>query len=124
MRSFFKMFFASFLALVVFLVVGIFFLIVWISALSSTDEVKVGSKAVLVVDLSVPYQERMIDNPLADFGADQYDIPGLYDVVRIIKKAAEDSAVRGIYIKCNSNNNGFAGSEEIRNAILHFKKTG
>ena len=124
MRSFFKMFFASFLALVVFLVIGIFILIGWISAIASADEVKVGSKAVLVVDLSVPYQERLVDNPLADFGSDQYDIPGLYDVVRIIKKASEDSAVKGIYIKCNSNNNAFAGSEEIRNAILHFKKTG
>ena len=86
------MFFASFLALVIFTLVGFFIMIVWISAMASSDKVHVGSKAVLVVDLSVPYQERLIDNPLADFGsADQYDIPGLYDVVRIIKKAKEDS---------------------------------
>ena len=125
MRSFIRMFFASFLALVIFTLVGFFIMIVWISAMASSDKVHVGSKAVLVVDLSIPYQERMIDNPLADFGsADQYDIPGLYDVVRIIKKAKEDSAVKGIYLKCNGNNNGFAGSEEIRNAVEDFRKTG
>ncbi len=119
------MFFASFLALVIFTLGGFFIMIVWISAMASSDKVHVGSKAVLVVDLSIPYQERMIDNPLADFGsADQYDIPGLYDVVRIIKKAKEDSSVKGIYLKCNGNNNGFAGSEEIRNAVEDFRKTG
>ncbi|HYJ38788.1 MAG TPA: signal peptide peptidase SppA [Chitinophagaceae bacterium] len=124
MRGFFKMLLASFLALVIFMVIGIFFMIVWISALSSADKVRVGSNAVLVLDLSVPYQERLVDNPLADFGSDQYDIPGLYDVVRILRKATEDSAVKGIYIKCNNNSNGFAASEEIRTAIQDFKKSG
>jgi len=99
-------------------------MIIWIASIASTDKVRVGSNAVLVVDLSIPYQERMVDNPLAAFSSDQYDIPGLYDVVRIIKSASKDSAVKGIYIKCNSNSNGFAGSEEIRNAIINFKKTG
>jgi protease-4 len=119
------MFFASFLALIVFMIIGILFFIGWISAIASSDKVRIGNKAVLVVDLSVPYQERMIDNPLADLGsADQYDIPGMYDVVRIIRKASEDSNVKGIYLKCNGNNNGFAGSEEIRNALAAFHHTG
>ena len=124
MRSFLKMFFASFLALVIFMLIGIFFMIIWIASLASADKPRVGSNAVLVVDLSVPYQERMVDNPLTNFSADQYDIPGLYDLVRIIKKATRDSAVKGIYVKCGNNNNGFAASEEIRNAILDFKKSG
>ena len=124
MRSFIKMFFASFLALVIFMFIGIFFMVIWIASVASSDTVRVGSSAVLVVDLSIPYQERMVDNPLADFGADQYDIPGLYDLVRMIKRATRDSAVKGIYIKCNNNNNGFGASEEIRNAILEFKNTG
>src|ERR1700730_15125002 len=125
MRSFFKMFFASLLALIIFMVIGLFFMIGWFSSITSAKKENAGNKAVLVVDLSIPFQERMVDNPLADLGAaDQYDIPALYDVVRIIRKATDDSAVKGIYIKCNANNNGFAGSQEIRNAILGFKKTG
>ena len=74
MRSFFKMFFARFLALVIFVLIGIFFMIIWIASIASTDKVRVGSNAVLVVDLSIPYQERMVDNPLAAFSSDQYDI--------------------------------------------------
>jgi protease-4 len=124
MRSFLKMFLASFVALVVFVFISIFFLVGWASSLASSKEESVGSKAVLVIDLATQYHERMVDNPLADFGSDQYDVPGIYDVVRMIRKATEDSAVKGIYIKCNANANGFAASEEIRNAISAFKKTG
>jgi protease IV len=125
MRNFLKMFFAAFLAMVVFVIVGIIFCVAWIAALASSEEVKTGNKAVLVVDLSIPYQEKMQDNPLADFGAqNQYDIPGLYDLVRLIRKAGTDSSVKGILIKANNNSNGFAASEEIRNAIASFKGTG
>jgi protease IV len=123
MRNFLKMFAAAFLALIVFSVISFFFFIGWITAVATASKEDVGAKAVLVVDLAIPFQEKQQDNPLADFGArDQYDIPGIYDVVRLIDKAASDSAIKGIYIKANTNNNGFAGSEEIRNAIINFKK--
>jgi len=119
------MFLASLLALIVFVLISIFFFIGWISSVASSDKEKIGEKAVLVLDLSVPYQERMVDNPLADFGSsNQYDIPGIYDLVRILHKATQDSAVKGLYIKCNANNNGFASSEEIRNAIASFHHSG
>ena len=125
MRSFFRMFLASLLALIVFVIISIFFFIGWASSIASPEKVKVGNKAVLVLDLSIPYQERMVDNPLADFGsANQYDIPGIYDLVRILHKATSDSGVKGLYIKCNSNNNGFASTEEIRNAISEFHQAG
>ncbi len=125
MRSFFKIFFACLLAIIAFSIISFFFFIGWVSALTTSDKERVGQRAVLVVDLSIPYQERTIANPLAALGGDeQYDVPGLYDVVRMIRKATEDSAIKGLYIKCNSNNNGFGASEEIRNAIAGFKKTG
>ena len=119
------MFAAAFLALIVFSLISFFFFIGWATAIATAKKENVGAKAVLVVDLSIPYMEKAQDNPLADFGAEnQYDIPGIYDVVRMIDKAAKDSAVKGIYIKGNNNNNGFAASEEIRNAIIKFKKSG
>lgn len=119
------MFLAALLALILFSVISFFFFIAWISALASTEKETVGTKAVLVIDLAMPFPENMQDNPLADLGAsNQYDIPGLYDVVRMIGHASRDSAVKGIMIKANANNNGFAGSEEIRNAIADFKRTG
>lgn len=128
MRSFFKIFFASLLAMIVFLVIGIFVIGALMGALvsnmSSSREVETGSKAVLVVDLSQAYQEQTRENPIASFSsADQYDFPGLYDVVRIIRHAKSDSSVKGIYLKCSENANGFATSEELRNALADFKKS-
>jgi protease-4 len=49
------------------------------------------------------------------------NIPGLYDVVRLIHKAKNDKDIKGIYVIANNNPNGFASSEEIRNALLDFK---
>ncbi|MEP7258499.1 MAG: signal peptide peptidase SppA, partial [Flavitalea sp.] len=51
-------------------------------------------------------------------------VPSLYDMVRIIHYAKNDSAIKGIYIKCGGNDLGFAAAEEIRDAIADFKKDG
>src|SRR5215211_6650148 len=126
MRNFLKMFLAALLALIVFSIISFFFFVGWATSIASADRAEtVGAKAVLTVDLSIPYQEKMQDNPMADFGvADEYDIPGLYDVVRMIDKASKDSAVKGIFIKANTNNNGIGASEELRNALIKFKTSG
>ncbi len=120
MSSFFRIFFASLLALVVFSILCFFLLLGIIS--SSTPKVTTGQNAVLVLDLSVPFPEVMVENPLgAITGDEDYDLPGVYDVVRLIEKAASDSAVKGILIRCGTNNNGFGSSEEIRSALERFK---
>jgi protease IV len=125
MRSFFKIFFASFLALIVFSVIGFLILIFIISIAATPSKPEVGSKAVLVVDLTKSYKERKEENTLGTFtGNSDNDIPGLYDLVRMIDYAKTDNSVKGIYIKCDDNDNGFAASEEIRNAIIDFKKSG
>lgn len=124
MNSFFKIFFASLLALIVFTLMAFFVMLGIVSSLASPEKVRIGTKAILVLDLSTPYPEMSVENPLAGLGgSEQYDIPSVYDVVRLIKKASSDSAVKGIYIKCDANNNGFGTSEEIRNALLDFKKS-
>jgi protease IV len=125
MRGFFKTFFAVLLALIVFVVVGIFIMVGIASTLISPSKPSVGAKAVLVVDLGQTYKEQTQDNPLGDLGSDdEYDVPGLYDVIRIIRHAKDDSAIHGIYLKCNSDPNGFATNEEIRGALADFKKSG
>ncbi len=78
-----------------------------------------------MIDLAQPYQEVRIENPLAVLGGkEQYSTPALYDVIRLIRHAKTDSSVKGIYIKCNTNSNGFAASDELRNALLDFKAGG
>jgi protease-4 len=125
MAGFFKSFFASLLALIVFAgFIFIVFLIV-VGAFLSPSRPNVGGRAVLVVDLGQQYKEQAQDNPLADLGSeDEYDVPGVYDLVRIIARAGRDSAIKGIYLKCNSDLNGFATNEEIRLALADFRKSG
>lgn len=124
MRSFFKAFFASLLALVVFTGIGVLIMFVLIGSLASSNQVSTGPKAVLHIDLNQTYLEQTQNNPIAELSTgDQYDFPGLYDMVRLIRHAKSDSSVKGIYLKCNNNLNGFATSEELRNALLDFKKS-
>ena len=127
MRSFFKIFLASFLALVVFAVVFFFFTVGYvssmISSIGSATSVSTGANAVLMLDLSVQYGEKTTPDALAGLSG-RMDIPGVFDVIRMIRFAKTDSSVKGIYIKANSNENGLGTSEEIRNALLDFKKSG
>ncbi|MGX5816964.1 signal peptide peptidase SppA [Chitinophaga lutea] len=125
MRSFFKFFFASFVALIVFSIIAFFFLLLMIGRLASPEKVVIGSNAVLVMDLTQSYNEQRIENPLnALLSDDPAQMPGLYDVVRLLRKASTDDNVKGIYLKAEGNGNGFASSLELRRAISDFKKTG
>lgn len=124
MRSFFKIFFASLLSLVIFTVILIFLLIAWVGALTAKDKTTVLSKSVLVLNLGQLYMEKVQNSPLAELtGNDEGDVPGLYDVVRLIEKAKNDKKIEGIYIIANGNPNGFATSEEIRNALIDFRSS-
>ncbi len=124
MRSFFKIFFASLLALVIFTVIGFFIITAILVGATRAEKPSVGENAVIAIDLSKQYQEQVQNNPLGSFVQDATDIPSLFDVVKLINYAASDNNVKGIYLKCNDNSNGFAASQEIRNALLQFKKSG
>ncbi len=125
MRNFLKIFFASFLYLIVFSLILLFILIAWVSALATKDKPTIANNSVLMLDLGQQYREQVQKLPLGNLinGTDG-DIPGVYDVVRLIAHAKTDNNIKGIYILANMNPNGFAASEEIRNSILDFKKSG
>jgi len=122
MKSFFKIFFASLLSLAVFSLIVFFLFVGWIAGLASKEKPKVEAKSVLVLDLSQDFKELAVNNPLSGFSSnDEMDVPGFYDVVRLIHKAKDDKDISGIHIIANSNPNGFANSEDIRNALIDFK---
>ncbi|MBN8852522.1 MAG: signal peptide peptidase SppA [Sphingobacteriales bacterium 50-39] len=125
MGGFFKSFLAALLALVIFTVLMVFVLAGWLGSLVSSKKPDIDAKSVLVIDLTQSIREQMQDNPLSGLSSeDQYDVPGLYDLVRLVRHAKADSAIKGIYLKCGEDPNGFATNEEIRNALIDFKKTG
>jgi protease-4 len=124
MRNFFKIFFASLLALVIFSLIGFLILVGIIASAATSAKPDINSDAVLVVDLTKQYKEQKDESILSSFTSNSdNDIPGLYDVVRMIAYAKTDNSVKGIYIKCDDNANGYAASEELRNALIDYKKS-
>jgi protease-4 len=125
MGGFFKTFFASLLALLVFSLLMFFLLMAFVAGLASKESPVVEKNSVLVIDITQPYLEQQLENPLADISSnEEWSVPGLYDVVRLIRKAKTDERIKGIYLLAGNNPNGFATCEEIRNALLEFKKSG
>jgi protease-4 len=124
MRSFFKTFLAALLALAVFSLLVFVFFVAWIGGIAAREVPTVESNSVLVLDLAQHFPEQLKKNPLGVLSAEQEDVPGLYDVVRLLQKAKSDKDIAGIYIIANTNPNGFAASEEIRSALVDFRKSG
>ena len=124
MRGFFKSFFASLLALIIFTVLGIIVLIGFIASASTSDKPVTGKNAVLVLDLSNVFKEQTQDNPFNSIiNKKEGDVPSLYDMIRLIRYAKTDSAVKGIYLLCGTNPNGFGSSEELRIELNDFKSS-
>ena len=122
MKSFLKYFLAAFLAIFVFGIVSLFFMMGMAGAAMSKAAPKITKKTVLQIDLSNNYEELPVKNFRSIMNSESFDVqPGLYDVIRLIKKAKEDENISGIYIVANGNANGFATSDEIRNALADFK---
>jgi len=122
MRSFFKIFFASLLSLVIFSLVGLFLVVAFVSSVASKDKPNVPAKSVLEINLSEVFHEQIQNNPLSLVSGTS-DVPGLFDVVRLINYAKTDNSISGIYIRADENSNGFASSNELRNALLDFKSS-
>ncbi|NNV57833.1 signal peptide peptidase SppA [Limnovirga soli] len=124
MKRFIKLFFASLLALIVLTVIIVALGVWFISASMHPEKPDLGAKGVLVLDLSLIYNEQAKNDPLASFtGEDNSDAPGLYDVIRMLHYAKTDTTIKGVYIKADYNPNGFATSEELQKALLDFKQS-
>ena len=123
MKNFFKTFFASFLALVVFF--GLIFVISFglAAALIATEKNEVGSNAVLVIDLTKELKEQEMEDPFQTLTGDEQN-PDFLTALRLIEYAAKDSSVKGIYLVAKGNANGYANSDELRRALVQFKNTG
>lgn len=121
MGSFFKTFFASLLALAIFSLI-VFFVIIGVAKnIAEKDQPEVKDKSVLVIDIGKHFPEHKEANPLAAFGGE--DQPTIYEMVRLIGEAKSDEHITGILIQADGNSNGFASSNELRQALLDFKKS-
>ena len=124
MKSFFKTFFAALLALIIFSFLG-FFILIGIAAAFSTDEkVAVAQNSVLVIDASETFLEQSKNDPFSELmNKKNGKQPSLSELIGLLNYAKKDSNIKGIYIKCAENPNGYAATEEIRKALIDFKKS-
>ncbi|RFS26318.1 signal peptide peptidase SppA [Chitinophaga silvatica] len=122
---FFKIFFATLLALVTFVVLLIIVLSVMVGKALSSEKVVISPNGVLVLETGQAYREQRLVNPLGILMKDEPgEIPGLFQTVRLLENAATDDNIKGIYLKVNGNPNGFASTEELRKALLRFRASG
>jgi len=129
MKDFLKFTLASIVGMII---VGLLMLLILIgvvtSIITSGDQVaSIESNSVLYLPFDSRIIERGTNNPL-----DEIDIPGLKgskktglnDILSCIKKAKTDDKIKGIYLHPTDISAGVATVEEIRNALIDFRKSG
>ena len=126
MKSFFKMVFASMLGLFLSFILFFLFIVILVSAGSDSDKVEIKDNSVLHLTLTGPIPDRSSDNPFSSFSFDGLGetAMGLNDVLDNLDKAAANPSVKGIFLDLTNLMTGIATIEEIRNALLDFKKSG
>jgi len=111
-------------AVIVLIIAG---LIGGLVAAGSDKTVEVEPNSVLKIAFNYPVTERTPNNPLSALsflGIDGDKSIGLNDILANIKKAKTDSNIKGIFLDESIITPGEATSEEIRNALIDFKKSG
>ena len=121
MGSFFRTFFAALAAMFIFCLIVFLFILVAVKGLAENDEPEIKDKSVLTLDLSKTFPEHKSGGGLTSLTGEE--VPTLYELVRLIQHAKTDDDIAGIYLSLDGNGNGYAASNEIRNALIDFKSS-
>ncbi len=97
-------------------------LIVILAIVSWFTRDRVPDRALLELDLGTEIVEYVPDDPMARTILG--DTPRLIDMLGAITKAGDDPRIRGIVAKIDNPAFGLATIQELRNAIVDFRKTG
>lgn len=130
MKEFFRAFLGSCLGVLISLGLLILIGLGIIGAIvsSAEEEVKISPKTILKIELDQPIVERTSKNPLDNFNFNKFKSSkpiGLNTIIASLKKAKTDENIAGVYMDLTTvNAGGFATVQEIRNAIIDFKKSG
>ncbi|MFN3379560.1 MAG: signal peptide peptidase SppA, partial [Runella zeae] len=124
MWQFVKYVFATIVGLFIFSVLG-FFLFIGIASMlgSSEDKASIDKNSVLKLDLNNPIQEIAVENPFAEFSGGQGNVLGLNDIKSALANAKLDPNIKGVYLDVQYPSVGWATAEEVRDAIVDFKKS-
>jgi protease-4 len=109
--------------LVLFSVLGLVLLIGLGTAIGSSTEKSVASNSVLELKLDKPISERAQSADFNPLGGDRATI-GLVNLKEAIRRAKTDDDIKGILLNLELVQGGMATLEEVRDALLDFKKSG
>jgi protease-4 len=125
MKSFFKAVLATIVGILfLWILLFITFLSIGIASLTSSHT-PIKSNSVLSLDLNGIINERAPDNPFENFyGNTNPKVLGLNTLLSIIKKAEKDNNIKGISLYANYIETDYASLDELRQSLLHFRKTG
>ncbi|MCJ8209954.1 signal peptide peptidase SppA [Mucilaginibacter sp. RS28] len=127
MKQFFKFVLATVVGIIVASLILVLIVVGVVVSASGDKDVNVEDNSVLTISLDRPIPERTPNNPLANLGIPGFDsdkTTGLNDLLANIKKAKTDKHIKGIYLSESYMLSGQATTEEIRRALIDFKKSG
>ncbi len=127
MKQFFKYVFATIIGVLLCLIVFTFIIIGFISSAGSDKKTEVEANSVLRLSFDYAIKERTSANPLSGIPFLNLSVKksiGLNDILASIKRAKTDGNIKGIYLDESYMLSGQATTEEIRDALTDFKKSG
>ncbi len=133
MKQFFGAFFGSIMGLIITGIICTIIFVVAIFKLANTTinvekkEITIKENSILKLNLKGNILERAPVNVFEGINIASFiSTPqlGLHDIVKSIAAAKIDKNINGIYLTFEDLGVGFAGAEEVRNALLDFKKSG
>ena len=114
------------LSMFLFFIISLLIISAMISSVSTETKVEISKNSVLEITLDKTIAERTSNNPLEEFNFTSFSTDknlGLNDILKNIEKAADDDKINGIFLNLSSISAGMASIEEIRNALIQFKKS-
>lgn len=114
------------------IITGILFFVIMLSVISGMaaagkKPADIPEKSVLVLRTQSMIPDRTEPNPFAMFdplSLSITQIAGLNDILKNLRKAADDDDISGVLIENGVMASGWATADEIRNALNEFKKSG
>ncbi len=129
MKNFFKMVLATIVGIIISSLIMFFILlgIIGVIVSSGNNPVVIKSNSILKLTFDRPIVDRSSNNPFAGlnlYGIGKPKVDGLNEILDNIKKAKNDANIKGIYLELTYVSAGIATIEEIREALIDFKKSG
>lgn len=128
MLQFFKYVLATIVGIILLQILALLLFFGIAAALSSDDKVNVAENSVLKLDLDKPIVDQAPEeNPFEALGgpfAEATSGVGLIQLKKVLANAKADPNIKGIYLQSGYPSAGWATLDELRAALLDFRKSG